>query len=60
MIYAPNAAITITGNNDFYGAIVGSTVETTGSSAIHYDRRLMSSFFRVGTPMLSGFNWKKY
>ena len=60
MIYAPNAAITITGNNDFYGTIVGSTVETTGSSAIHFDRRLTSSFFRVGNPMMSAFNWKKY
>jgi len=60
MIYAPNAAITITGNNDFYGTIIGSTVETTGSSAIHFDRRLASSFFRVGNPMMSAFNWKKY
>ena len=60
MLYAPNAAITVTGNNDFYGSIVGKTVETTGSSQIHYDRHLSSTFFMVGNPMMSSFSWKKY
>ena len=58
MIYAPNAAITVTGNNDFYGSVVGATIATTGSSQIHYDRRLSSKFFTFGNPMMSAFNWK--
>jgi Tfp pilus assembly protein PilX len=60
LIYAPNAAITVHGNNDFYGSLVGATVATTGSSEIHYDRNLSSKFFMIGNPMMSAFNWKKY
>jgi hypothetical protein len=60
MVYAPNAAIEFNGNGDFYGSVVGATVDDTGGAHIHYDRRLSSEFFVVGNPMMSSFSWKKY
>lgn len=60
MIYAPNAAIESSGNADFYGSVVGATVNDTGGMKIHYDRHLSSAFFVVGNAMMSSFSWKKY
>jgi len=60
MVYAPNAAIQFNGNGDFYGSVVGATVDDTGGAHIHYDRRLSSEFFVVGNAMMSSFSWKKY
>lgn len=39
-IYAPSAAISVTGNARLFGAAVGDTVTVTGSSKIHYDEAL--------------------
>jgi len=60
MVYAPNAAIQTNGNADFYGSVVGATVNDTGGMKIHYDRHLSSEFFVVGNAMMSSFSWKKY
>jgi len=60
MLYAPNAAVELSGGNDFYGSIVGATVTDTGGAKLHYDRHLSKSFFTVGNGMLSTFSWKKY
>jgi hypothetical protein len=60
MVYMPNAAVTLAGNNDFYGSLVTSTLNVTGNASIHYDRHLGSTFFSVGNPMMSAFSWKKY
>lgn len=41
-IYAPSAAVTMTGQADIYGSIVcGSTVDS-GQAAIHYDKSLVN------------------
>jgi hypothetical protein len=37
MVYAPNAAINISGGAHFYGSIVGSTINSSGNTAVHYD-----------------------
>ncbi len=41
-VYAPDTQVKLAGNADFYGAIVGETVDATGGAAIHYDRSLGS------------------
>jgi hypothetical protein len=60
MVYAPNAAGTLLGNDDFYGSIVTSTLNVSGNAKIHYDTRLSSEFFLVGNTMMSGFSWKRF
>jgi len=39
-LYAPNADITITGDFDFNGSLLGKTVKLSGSAAFHYDEAL--------------------
>jgi PilX N-terminal len=60
MVYSPNAAVSFNGGGDFYGSVVGATIDDTGGARIHYDRRLSSEFFVVGNAMMSSFTWKKY
>jgi hypothetical protein len=40
VVYAPNSPITVSGGAHFYGSIVGSTVNSSGNTAIHYDSSL--------------------
>ncbi len=60
MIYSPNASVSLNGGGDFYGSVVGSTIDDSGGARIHYDRRLSGQFFVVGNAMMSSFSWKKY
>jgi hypothetical protein len=60
MVYSPNAAVSFNGGGDFYGSVVGATIDDTGGAKIHYDRRLSGEFFVVGNAMMSSFSWKKY
>ena len=60
MVYSPKAAVSLNGGGDFYGSVVGATVDDMGGARIHYDRRLSSEFFVVGNAMMSSFTWKKY
>ena len=39
-IYAPYAAVSLAGNTDAYGAIVGRTFSLTGTMGLHYDEAL--------------------
>ena len=39
-IYAPEAPVTISGNGDVFGAVVGSDVKVAGNSYFHYDKGL--------------------
>ncbi len=39
-MYAPDTDISISGNGDIYGAVVGRTVTDGGTGAIHYDLEL--------------------
>ena len=60
LLYAPQATVTITGNNDFYGAVVAGKVTDMGTAAIHYDRSLQNSATTAGNPMMDEFNWRSY
>ena len=40
VVYAPNAAINVSGGSHFYGDMVGSTINNSGGTAIHYDANL--------------------
>jgi MBG domain-containing protein/Big-like domain-containing protein/centrosomal CEP192-like protein/HYDIN/CFA65/VesB family protein len=42
VIYAPNSPINLSGGSHFYGALLGSTVNDSGGTAIHYDTSLPS------------------
>lgn len=60
MVYAPNAAIDLSGGTDFYGSVLGRTVSVTGGVRVHYDRNLGGSFGTTGNRMLTSFTWKKF
>jgi hypothetical protein len=38
--YAPGAQITVAGNDDVYGALIGETITVAGNSRFHYDKAL--------------------
>jgi len=40
VIYAPNTAVTIDGDSNFFGAVVGKTLLITGTATAHYDETL--------------------
>ena len=46
MVYSPNAAVSFNGGGDFYGSVVGATIDDTGGAKIHYDRRLSGRVLR--------------
>ena len=41
-VYCPKAAISVNGNGDIYGAVVGKSVTMVGNGTIHYDAALGS------------------
>jgi hypothetical protein len=40
VVYAPNADVTINGNGDVMGSVVGNNITLTGNAAFHYDESL--------------------
>ena len=67
-VYAPNAAVTVSGNGGLYGAIVGKTFNFSGSGHVVYDTHLASESPHVyyggttvvNTPHLDEFSWSAY
>ena len=57
LVYAPNATVNLLGNSDFYGSIVGATVNDTGGAHIHYDRNLGGWAMTEGNPTMTSFSW---
>jgi len=47
-IYAPQAEISISGNSEIFGAVVGHRVNHTGIAAIHYDIQLRNDGATIG------------
>lgn len=43
VVFAPNATVTINGNGDVMGAIVGRSITFTGNASFHYDESLAHS-----------------
>jgi Tfp pilus assembly protein PilX len=41
-IYAPDAAVVISGDSDLFGAVVGKTVDVKDRGSIHYDKALQA------------------
>ena len=41
-IYAPVAAVSVTGNGDIYGSAIGRTINISGNGNLHYDEDLQS------------------
>jgi Tfp pilus assembly protein PilX len=61
VVYAPNADITMSGSSPWFGAIVGKTYNSSGGSAVHYDRSLANSLVAgAGTFRLTSFSWSKF
>jgi hypothetical protein len=60
VIDAPNAAMTLKGTGDFYGAAITNTFDDKGTGNFHDDRNLANSLFATaGAPWLTSFSWKK-
>jgi hypothetical protein len=57
LVYAPNATVNLLGSSDFYGAVVGATVNDTGGAHIHYDRALGGWAMTEGNPTMTSFSW---
>ena len=60
MVYAPRAAVNLSGGANFYGSLLGASVTISGGTHVHYDRHLDSTFSTAGNYMLTSFTWKKY
>jgi hypothetical protein len=61
IVYAPNAGLKFTGGTDWYGAVIGGTLDDSGGTAIHYDRNLQrAALFTLGNYLLNSFTWKKF
>jgi hypothetical protein len=60
LIYAPNATTSMSGNSDFYGALVTRELTATGGVDIHYDRRLQKSALTAGNMTMSKFTWRVF
>jgi len=43
LVYAPMADISISGNQQIYGSVIGNTVDLSGNGSVHYDETLASS-----------------
>lgn len=48
-LYARNAAISVTGNGEIFGAMVGDTLQDSGNGNIHYDESLGSYIMAQGS-----------
>ena len=60
VVYAPNAAVEITGSADFYGSVIGETVDVSGGANLVYDRALGGTVFKPGNVSLTTFNWESF
>jgi hypothetical protein len=58
-IYAPNAAFSLQGTQDFFGSVLAKTVQSNGTPTIRYDRRLQHMFWVAGQPMMGTFSWRR-
>jgi Tfp pilus assembly protein PilX len=61
VIYAPNAAITLSGNGTIYGSVIGASLLANGNPVrIHYDRNLQNNLVTVGNWTMDTFTWSKF
>ena len=56
-LYAPNTNVTITGNGDLYGSIIGKTITNSGNAKIHYDTCLgIDAYTKLNLPIPKSWN----
>src|SRR6266404_3969883 len=62
VLYAPNAGINFTGNANWYGSVIGKTINSNGNASvsIHYDRALQKNLMTVGNWTMDTFTWSKF
>jgi Tfp pilus assembly protein PilX len=62
VLYAPNAPITFSGNANWYGSVIGNTIQSNGNAqvSIHYDRALQNNLMTVGNWTLDSFTWSRF
>jgi hypothetical protein len=60
IVYAPNANITLSGNDNFYGSIIGGRLSVPGAAEIFYDTNLSATAVTYGRPVLSSFTWRTF
>ena len=60
VVYAPNADITLNGNDDFYGSLIGNTLKLTGGGTLNYDIALDDIFKMPGNAAMSAFSWDSF
>ena len=61
VVYAPNAVTSLSGGADFYGSIITNRLSATGGSALHFDRRLLTSgALTAGNFTMNSFTWKAF
>ena len=60
VVYAPNAAVTLSGTTAWYGAVLSKTFTDSGGASIHFDSALLTaggSGSAVGPYRQVGFTW---
>jgi Tfp pilus assembly protein PilX len=63
VLYAPNAAVTLSGSTPWYGAIVAKTLTDSGGAAVHFDTALLTAGGIGSSPgpyRQIGFTWSKF
>src|SRR6266478_10115421 len=62
VLYAPNAGLNFTGNANWYGSVIGKTINSNGNASvsIHYDRALQKNLMTVGNWTMDTFTWSKF
>lgn len=56
LIYAPNGDISLVGNGNVMGAVVGNEINVTGNAAFHYDESLAGW---TGNTAFGVYNWRE-
>jgi hypothetical protein len=60
LVYAPQASVTLAGNSDFYGAVVGQQLNVPGSAKLYYDMNLSRTAQTSSNPIMSSFTWQTF
>jgi Tfp pilus assembly protein PilX len=63
VLYAPSAAVTLSGTTPWYGAIVAKTFTDSGGAAVHFDTALLTAGGPGSSPgpyRQIGFTWSKF
>ena len=61
LVYAPRAETSLSGGADFYGSVITGRLTATGGSALHFDRRLLTSgAMTAGNFTMNSFTWKAF